>query len=54
MLLISNNLSILALLAVLIISTGVNVVLDAYANQAALITPQPQLFVGAYATAIRT
>ena len=51
MLLISNNLSILALLAVLIISTGVNVVLDAYANQAALITPQPQLFVGAYATA---
>ncbi len=47
----SSLLSILALLAVLIISTGVNVVLDAYANQLALVTPQPELFVGAYATA---
>lgn len=51
MLMVSTTLSIVALLAVLVISTGVNVVLDAYANQAALETPQPQLFVGAYATA---
>ncbi len=51
MLTISNNLSFVALLAVLIVSTGVNVVLDAYANQAALVTHHPQLFVGAYATA---
>ena len=51
MLWIQSSLSIVALLAVLIISTGVNVVLDAYANQAALVTPQPQLFVGVYATA---
>ena len=46
----SGSLAFFALLAVLIVSTGVNVVLDAYANQAALVTPQPQLFVGAYAT----
>lgn len=51
MLWLSTSLSILALLAVLIVSTGVNVALDAYANQAALGTPQPQMFVGAYATA---
>ena len=51
MLAIPNSLSIVALLAVLIVSTGVNVILDTYANQAALVTPQPQLFVGAYATA---
>lgn len=51
MLTVSNNLSFVALLAVLIVSTGVNVVLDAYANQAALATNHPQLFVGAYATA---
>ena len=46
-----GSLAFFALLAVLIVSTGVNVVLDAYANQAALVTPQPQLFVGAYVTA---
>ena len=51
MLWISSSMSILALLAVLVVSTGVNVVLDAYANQAALVAPQPQMFVGAYATA---
>lgn len=51
MLTVSSNLSFVALLAVLIISTGVNVVLDTYANQAALVTHHPQLFVGAYATA---
>ncbi len=51
MLWISTSMSILALLAVLILSTGVHVVLDAYANQAALVTEQPQMFVGAYATA---
>ena len=51
MLTISNNLAFVALLGVLIVSTGVNVVLDAYANQAALATHHPQLFVGAYATA---
>ncbi len=51
MLIIPSNLSFVALLAVLIVSTGVNVVLDAYANQAALVTHHPQLFVGAYATA---
>ncbi len=51
MLWVSTSLSILALLAVLILSTGVHVVLDAYANQAALVTAQPQMFVGAYATA---
>lgn len=45
------NLSILALLGVLITSTGVNVILDAYANQLALGTAQPELFVGAYTTA---
>lgn len=44
-------LSIGALLAVLITSTGVNVSLDAYANQLALRTAQPELFVGAYTTA---
>ena len=51
MLWVSTSLSILALVAVLIFSTGVHVVLDAYANQAALVTAQPQMFVGAYATA---
>ena len=51
MLWISSSMSILALLTVLVVSTGVNVVLDAYANQAALVAPQPQMFVGAYATA---
>ena len=51
MLTISNNLAFVALLGVLMVSTGVNVVLDAYANQAALATHHPQLFVGAYATA---
>lgn len=51
MLLLTSSLSIFALLAALIVSSGVNVVLDAYANQAALATPQPQLFVGSYATA---
>ena len=51
MLTINTNLSFVALLAVLIVSTGVNVILDAYANQAALVTHHPQLFVGAYATA---
>lgn len=51
MLWVSTSLSILALLAVLILSTGVHVVLDTYANQAALATAQPQMFVGAYATA---
>ena len=45
------SLSILALLGVLITSTGVNVILDAYANQLALGTAQPELFVGAYTTA---
>ena len=50
MLSVSGILSILALLVVLVVSTGVNVVLDAYANQAALVAPQPQMFVGAYAT----
>ena len=45
------RLSILALLGVLITSTGVNVILDAYANQLALGTAQPELFVGAYTTA---
>ena len=45
------SLSILALLGVLITSTGVNVILDAYANQLALGTTQPELFVGAYTTA---
>lgn len=45
------SLSILALLGVLITSTGVNVILDAYANQLALVTAQPELFVGAYTTA---
>ena len=51
MLWVSTSMSILALLAVLILSTGVHVVLDTYANQAALVTAQPQMFVGAYATA---
>ena len=51
MLWISSSMSILALLVVLVVSTGVNVVLDAYANQAALVASQPQMFVGAYATA---
>ncbi len=51
MLWVSTSLSILALVTVLILSTGVHVVLDAYANQAALVTDQPQMFVGAYATA---
>ncbi len=51
MLWIYTNASLLALLAVLLVSTGVHVVLDAYANQAALATTQPQMFVGAYATA---
>jgi MFS family permease len=51
MLSITSSLSILALLAVLLISAGVHVVLDAYANQLALVTPRPQMFVGVYATA---
>lgn len=46
-----STLALVAFLAVLIVSTGVNVVLDTYANQAALTTHHPQLFVGAYATA---
>ena len=46
-----GTLALVAFLAVLIVSTGVNVVLDTYANQAALTTHHPQLFVGAYATA---
>lgn len=51
MLAAQNNMSFIALLAVLIVSTGVNVVLDAYANQAALVTHRPQMFVATYATA---
>lgn len=51
MLTVQDNLSFVALLAVLIVSTGVNVVLDAYANQAALVTHHPQMFVATYATA---
>ena len=51
MLTMPGALALVALLAVLIVSTGVNVVLDTYANQAALVTHHPQLFVGAYATA---
>ena len=51
MLTVQNNMSFVALLAVLIVSTGVNVVLDAYANQAALMTHHPQMFVATYATA---
>lgn len=51
MLTVQNNMSFVALLAVLIVSTGVNVVLDAYANQAALATHRPQMFVATYATA---
>ena len=51
MLTMPGALALVALLAVLIVSTGVNVVLDTYANQAALDTHHPQLFVGAYATA---
>lgn len=51
MLIAQNNMAFVALLAVLIVSTGVNVVLDAYANQAALATHHPQMFVATYATA---
>ncbi len=51
MLTMPGALALVALLAVLIVSTGVNVVLDTYANQTALVTHHPQLFVGAYATA---
>lgn len=51
MMTVQNNLSFVALLGVLIVSTGVNVVLDAYANQAALATNHPQMFVATYATA---
>lgn len=51
MLTVQNNLSFVALLGILIVSTGVNVVLDAYANQAALATRHPQMFVATYATA---
>lgn len=51
MLTVQDNMSFVALLAVLIVSTGVNVVLDAYANQAALVTHHPQMFVATYATA---
>lgn len=42
--------SLLAFLCVLVLSTGINVTLDAAANRVALHTPSPQHFIGVYTT----
>jgi MFS family permease len=49
-LLLDGWLAPLAFLLVLVLSTGVNVTLDAAANQVALRAPSPPHFIGVYAT----